>query len=107
MEPNQTKGGAKDFFLNLGAFIALITVVVSLLNLLFTVINVAYPQITNGYNYYGGSQSISWPVAVLIIVFPIFAVLLWLLGREYDRDPSKKSTIHKWLSWITLFAAGV
>jgi len=104
MEPNKTKGGAKDFFLNLGAIIALYTVVASVLNLLFTVINVAYPQI----GYYYGTQSISWPVAVLIIAFPILIVLMWLLSKDYSIDPEKKTVgIHKWLSYITIFIAGL
>ena len=106
MEP-QTKSGAKDFFINLGAIVALYTTVVSLLNLLFTIINTAYPQITNGYSYFG-STSISWPVATLIIFFPIFIFLMWLLEREYRINPEKQSAgIHKWLTYITLFLAGI
>lgn len=101
------RASAKDFFINLGAIVALYTGVVSLLNLLFTIINTAYPKITNGYNYFG-SQSISWPVATLIIFFPIFVLLMWLLEREYRTNPEKQSSgVHKWLTYITLFIAGL
>ena len=101
------KGSAKDFFLNLGAIVVLYTVVVSLVNLLFIVINVAYPQITSGYNYYG-SQSISWPVSILIIAFPILIVLMWQLEKIYLDEPQSRMTgVHKWLSYITLFLAGI
>ncbi len=104
MEP--TKTNAKNFFLNLGAIVALYAVVISLLNLLFTVINKAYPTVT-GYNYYG-SQNISWPVAMLIVVFPIFIVLMWLLGKGYMMEPEKKNVgVRKWLIYITLFVAGI
>lgn len=109
MEPTQTKQkvNVKDLFLNLGAIVALYTVVVSLINLLFAVINTAYPQITSGYNYYS-SQSISWPVAIIIIFFPIFVLLMWLLEKGYAVDPERKNTgIRKWLSYITLFLAGL
>ena len=41
----QTKISAKDLFINLGAIVSLYTVVVSLVNLLFTAINTAYPKI--------------------------------------------------------------
>src|SRR3990167_9574947 len=106
MEP-QTKSGARDFFINLGAIVALYTSVVSLLNLLFTIINTAYPQITNGYNYFG-SGSISWPVATLIIFFPIFILLMWLLEKDYRVFPEKQNSgIHRWLTYITLFIAGI
>lgn len=98
----ETQSRAKDFFLNLGATISLYTVVVSLINLLFTVINVAYPQINNSYYT---TSTISWPVAILVIFTPILIVLMWLLGKQYANEPA--STIHKWLTYITLFLAGL
>lgn len=104
----QTKTSAKDFFLNLGAIVALYTIVVSLLNLLFTVINKAYPQITTNYYSIVSSQSISWPVAMLIIFFPIFILLMWLLERGYVAEPEKRHLpVKKWLTYITLFIAGL
>ena len=60
---------------------ALYTLVVSLINLLFTVIDTIYPKVTAGYNYMG-SSSISWPVATLIIFFPIFILLMWLMEKQ-------------------------
>ena len=56
MDPNQQvkpKETTGDILLNLGAIIALYVLVSNLLSLIFTVVNVAYPQITNGYNYSG------------------------------------------------------
>ncbi len=100
MNRNKTK----DFFLDLGVTVALYTSVISLLNLLFTVINKAYPKITNGYSYFG-SQSISWPVAVLIIFFPIFVGLMWVVKKDMDEE-RKNSGIHKFLTYLTLFIAG-
>ena len=109
MDPNQTKIKitVKDFFLNLGTVIVLSIVVGHLLNLLFTIINKAYP-ITTGYSYgYYGSYSISWPVATLIVVFPIYISLMWLLEKEFEKVPEKRfSGIHKWLTYMTLFIAG-
>lgn len=103
--PNRNKMTAKDFFLNLGAMVGLYVTVVALLNLLFTVINYAFPKITNSYQYY--SQSISLPVATLIIFFPIFILLSWILEKEYKHDSDKRNlAIRKWLSFITLFVAG-
>ncbi len=102
-----SKTSAKDFFLNLGAIVALYTMVVALLNLLFRVINVAFPQTLNTYGYFG-SQSISFPVATLIIVFPIFVLLMWLLEKGYVAEPEKRHlAVKRWLSYITLFVAGI
>ncbi len=98
----------KDFFLNIGAIAALYTVVGSLLNLLFTVINVAYPKVIEGYGYYPMSHSISWPVAALIVVFPILIVLMRALEKEYKTNPEERNTgIHKFLTYFTLFVSGI
>lgn len=103
----ETKTSAKDFFINLGAIVALYTTIISLLNLLFTIVNNAYPQISNGTNYFS-SSSISWPVATLIIFFPIYVLLMWLLEKGYILDPDKRYiSIKRWLTYITLFVAGV
>ena len=100
------KTSAKDFFLNLGVFVALYVVVVYVLNLLFTVIDSAYPLLSNG-NYYS-SQSISWPVAVLIIFFPIFIFLQWFLAQEFTHEPERKNVaMRKWLTYVTLFLSGL
>ena len=104
---NPQKSSAKDFIINLGAIVALYTLVYSLVNLLFTVIDKAFPPITSGYSYYS-STSISWPVATLVIFFPIFILLMWLLEREYVLEPERQNYgIHKWLTYITLFIAGL
>lgn len=98
----------KDFFVHLGAIITLYISTVSLLSLAFKIINVAFPpvgSITNGFSY---SQSISWPVATLIIVFPIFLLLSWLLQKDYVLMPEKRGLgIRRWLVYITLFLAGI
>jgi len=101
----QTKTSAKDFFINLGAIVVLGFFVGNLISLLFTIINKAYP-LTTGYNYYG-SYSISFPVASLIIFFPIYILLMWLLEKDYSIEPEKRNRgIRKWLTYITLFLSG-
>lgn len=103
----ETKTTARDFFINLGAIVALYTLVGSLISLLFTVVDKAYPRIINGYDYMS-STSISWPVATLVIFFPIFILLMWLLEKDYRVSPEKQGVgIHKWLTYITLFISGL
>ncbi len=109
MEPTlqpKPKSNVRDFFINLGAFVAMYVSVVALLNLLFTVINTAYPQIQM--YYYGSTASISFPVATLIIFFPIFVLLMGVLQRSYMMEPEAKShSVHRWLVFITLFVSGL
>ncbi|KKR69942.1 MAG: hypothetical protein UU13_C0018G0004 [Candidatus Nomurabacteria bacterium GW2011_GWB1_40_7] len=102
----QSKTTAKDFFINLGAIVTLGFFVGNLISLLFTIINKVYP-LTTGYNYYG-SSSISFPVAALIIGFPGYILLMWLLEKGYFVEPEKRQLgIRKWLTYITLFLAGL
>ena len=100
-----TKTTAKDFFLHIAVIALLYAGTVALLNILFRVINVAFPQVSQ-YGYYG-SNSISFPVATLIVVFPLFLFLANVLHKSYVSDPSKKEyAVRKWLIYITLFIAG-
>ncbi len=101
----ESKTTARDFFINLGAIVALGFFVGNFIGLLFTIINKAYPP-TGGYDYYG-SSSISFPVAALIIFFPIYILLMWLLEKGYFTEPEKRNIgIRKWLTYITLFFSG-
>lgn len=107
MEQNKTS--AKDFFMHLGAVVALYAVVGSFLNLLFSVINKAFPETTSyGYYYFAsGASEISFAVATLIVMFPIFLILSWMNHRSYEINPEKKLlSVRKWLTYITLFVAG-
>lgn len=98
-----TKTTAKDFFLQLSVVILLYAGTVALLNILFNVINVAFPQV----GQYYGSPSISFPVATLIVVFPLFLFLANLVRKSYVADSNLKDyPVRKWLIYITLFVAG-
>ncbi len=111
MEPNQVKKtSAKDVLLNIGAFLSLYTLVGSLIDLLFTIIDKAYPQIVTDYYYnsYSSSTSISWPVSILVVIFPVFILLMWFLEKEYSVEPdTQMSTAHKGLTYITLVLSGI
>lgn len=100
-----TKITAKDFFLHVAVIALLYAGTVALLNILFRVINAAFPQV-NQYTYYN-STTISLPVATLIVVFPLFLFLTNLVRKGYAEDPSRKDyPVRKWLIYITLFIAG-
>lgn len=103
MEPTtQSRSHAKDVFLNLASVVTLYASAVALLNLLFSVINKAYPQ-TIGYY----SPSISLPVATLIVVFPLYILFMWLIEKDVmSVDGGRMTGIRKWLTYITLFISG-
>ncbi len=104
MEPNtQPRSHAKDVFLNLASMVTLYASAVALLNLLFSVINKAYPQTLGYYS----SPSISLPVATLIIVFPLYILFMWLIEKDLAGSiENRMMGIRKWLIYITLFISG-
>lgn len=104
----ETKTSAKDFFLHLGVMVALYTVTVSFLNLVFKIINKAFPEVSKNIYAWGAGSEISMPVATIIIFFPLFIILSYFVYKTYLQDPSKKELgIRKWLTYITLFVAGL
>jgi hypothetical protein len=101
----QNKISVKDFFLHVAVMALLYVGTIALLNLLFRVINVAFPQIDQSYRYY--SMNISLPVATLIVVLPLFLVIMNVLRKSYQAEPEKINyPVRRWLIFITLFVAG-
>lgn len=101
METHKTT--AKDFFLHLGLLVSLYSGVGFLLNLLFSVINSAYPGI-DSYYY---TPSMSFPVAALIILTPVLLVLGAFIAKSESADPAKKDIwVKRWSTYLTMFVTG-
>jgi hypothetical protein len=97
----------KDFFLWAGALVTLYVSVFSFLALVFDYINYAFPdQLASYYSgdpYQGG---VSYEMASLIVLFPIFLVLMRVIHRNIARDPSRREVwVRRWALYLTLFIA--
>lgn len=102
---NQTNTTPKDFFLHLGATIALYASAIALINLSFSIINYCFPDVLSGYFY---SSSIAWPISMLIVLVPILYVLEWLIKKDIVMIPGKNEIwIQRWRIYLTLFLTGV
>ncbi|HVU06234.1 MAG TPA: DUF5671 domain-containing protein [Thermodesulfobacteriota bacterium] len=106
--PNKTT--AKDFFIYLASFAGLYVSVVSLVSLLFAIINRAFPDMLNSYYYatdfYSGP--IRAAIACLLIVFPLYLVIASYIDKYVRANPEKKDiAVRKWLTYLTLFITGV
>lgn len=100
-----TKTTPKDFFLHLGATVALYIAVGALINLSFSLINYFQPDALAGY-FYG--NSVAWPISMLIVLVPVLYVIEWLINRDIARMPEKSDLwIRKWRIYLTLFLAVV
>ena len=101
---------AREAFLYLVTFLTLYISAVSLGTLWFQFVNTWIPDVLAQPSYYDSVRAIIRNAsASLIITFPIFMGVSWLLFRTMARDPEKRtSKVKKWLTYITLFlAAGV
>lgn len=101
------KTSAKDFFLYLASAVTLYVSAVSLLNLLFDVINARFPDALD-YGFDPYSSSLRLAIATLVIVFPIYIVLMRFLNTEIAAVPARRDApIRKWLTYATLFLASI
>ena len=105
------KVSAKDFFMQLGAMVALYASAISFTMLIFEYINVLLPDPLGigGYYYSQGSfQTIRWSIAMLVVVFPLYTFLSWFLEKSYFKYPEKRKIwIRRWLVYLTLFVAAI
>lgn len=94
----------KDFFLHLGATAALYAAVIALINLVFSIINYAYPDQLAGYF---SASSVAWPVSMLVVLIPVLYAVEWLLVRDIRRMPEKAEIwVRRWRIYLTLFLSG-
>ena len=101
------KTAPKDFFVFIGAMAALYASAVSLINLLFEIINVSFPDVLN-FSYDNFSSGMRWSIASLIIVFPVYIFLSRFINKDLAANFLKKNLgVRKWLTYLTLFVAGV
>ena len=94
----------KDFFLHLGATIALFVSAVALINLSFSSINYAFPDVLAGYF---SASSVILPISVLIILVPALYILEWMAGKDLKISPDKRVIlVRRWRIFLTLFLTG-
>lgn len=104
---NKIQTTPKDFFVFIGSMAALYASSVSLINLLFEIINASFPDLLT-FRYDTFSSGMRWSIASLFIVFPVYIFLSWFLNKDLSKNPLKKNlAIRKWLTYFTLFIAGV
>lgn len=96
---------AREAFMYVLMFATLFLSAYNLGDLLFSIINRAFPD-PAAPRYESTLQSIRWSLSSLIVAFPIFLWVAWLIARLVRTDPTKRSSrIRRQLTYVTLFAA--
>jgi len=81
--------------------------VAAFLALMFQYINVAFPDALGTY-YPGILDTIRRSEATLLIVFPVYLFLSWLIGRDMVAAPGLRDfKLRKWLIYFTLFISAI
>lgn len=108
----QQKITPRFFFITLGLLIALITSVVSLLNVFFGVLDATFPDVLSssyiaGYAPYA-YDSLRGALSTLIIFFPIYLVLEHYWVKLSGQALSRWDTVlRKWSLYLILFLASI
>ncbi|MAZ67708.1 hypothetical protein CL652_02990 [bacterium] len=97
----------KDFFMWLGAMVALYFSVGSFIALTFEYIErLVGDTAIIGYDPYSGG--IQFAIASLIVIFPVYIALTRMLNQDIRKDPLKKELwVRRWLVFLAVFVAGI
>lgn len=107
IKPEKQKSSPKDVFMHLLMIAMLYVGTFSFISLWFDYINFLFPDALN-YYYQGILDGVLWATATLIVVFPVYILLSWLLGKEMVAEPEKRELrVRKWLVYLTLFIAAI
>lgn len=104
---NSQKSTARDVFFYLLMIIMLYASVIAFISLLWQYINVQFPDPLEF--YYSGAVSIMRnAISSLVVVWPVFIFMSWLINKDLRVDKLKQNTwVRRWLLYLTLFVAAI
>lgn len=105
---DKPKTTAKDFFLWAGAIVSFYWSVIAFILLTFDYINYTFPNALSYYPVDPYQSGISYEMASVIVLFPLYLLLIRLIQNDIVRDPSRKEIwVRRWALILTLFIAGI
>ena len=101
------KSTPKDVFNHLLGFVALYASAVMMITLLFQYVNIWFPDQLNNY-YSSVLDIIRYSASFLVVMYPVYVLMSWLIDREFTQDPSlREIRVRKWLIYLTLFVSAL
>ncbi len=98
---------AKDVFVHLFAIVTLYVSVISFIALCFAYIDVSFPDALDFF-YTGTLEQIRGSMASVMIMWPAFVGISWLMQRDARADGERREiSIRKWLLYLTLFITAI
>ncbi len=107
MNASASQSTPKDVFLHLLATVTLYMSVYAIIALLFSCINVLLPDALSFY-YTGELDMIRLSVAMLMVTYPVYVLLMYLIQKDMTVEPGKHDIgARKWLTYLTIFLAAI
>jgi hypothetical protein len=98
---------AKNFTLQIGSLISLFISLPALIALLFSIINIQYPDAASGYwEFDSATSTIRSTIAFLIVFFPTYIILTRTVNTIRRSTSESYIQITKWLIYIALLIGG-
>ncbi len=105
---DKPKTTPKDFFLWAGAMVTFYWSVIAFILLTFDYINYTFPNVLSYYPADPYQSGISYEMASIIVLFPIYLLLMRFIHKDAVRDPSRNEIwVRRWALILTLFVAGI
>jgi hypothetical protein len=99
---------ARDAFMYVVMFVTLFISAYNFGSLIFELIDRTYPDPASNVYAVSTLQAVRWSVSSLIVAFPLFLFVAWLIGRAIRREPTKRaSKVRRNLTYVTLFIASL
>ncbi len=99
----------RDVFFYLLMIVTLYIAVIAFITLLINFVNFSFPSVTD-FDYlatYAGGAILN-SMAAVIVAWPIYVLMAWLIGRDIKKEPAKRDLrVRKWLLYLTLFIAAI
>lgn len=115
MEPSNqataVKASPKEIFLHLFSIVALYVASIAVGTILFQIVNLSIPDALEGTGSWVGESARSamrFAISSLVVAFPAYLWSLKALRKGYAADTTRGTVrIRKWLTYLTLFVAGL
>lgn len=105
---DKPKTTPKDFFLWAGAIVTFYWSVIATIFLIFNYIDYTFPNALAYLPADPYQSGISYEMASVIVLLPIYMLLMRLIHTDAVRDPSRNEIwVRRWALILTLFVAGV
>ncbi|MDD3531085.1 MAG: DUF5671 domain-containing protein [Candidatus Pacebacteria bacterium] len=104
---DKPKTTPKDFFMWAGAVVAFYWSVIAYIFLVFNYIDFVFPNVLTYYPSDPYQSGISYQMASIIVLLPLYLLLMKLIRRDIARDLSRSEIwVRRWALILTLFVAG-